>query len=188
MKKLLIGLSIGISILFTGCASTSDMSTTQPIEQNQQIVYCSDCGEESSNVDKFCSKCGVEAKWVSEKPEIEEDKVNESQETEEVITEVNKEEPVKEEKKVEEHTCEICGRKYTNGYEGFCSEKCFDKASRTKADVQCMVCGGYFPAEETIRVDNGDICVYCYEYNPSEDDGICNGYNCPGCDECLSNY
>lgn len=59
------------SLILAGCTST---------ESAQNTVFCSECLSEST-ISKYCKNCGVEAKWLVEKPkddkdsEVEEKKV-----------------------------------------------------------------------------------------------------------------
>ncbi len=80
MKKIISILVLLVSLLISGC--TQDLIKKYGVD-NEQVVYCSDCGEESKEVSKFCSICGAEAKWVSEKPQIKEINKNETNSKEE---------------------------------------------------------------------------------------------------------
>lgn len=53
-----------VSLMLVGCRS----------KENEVTMFCSVCLNEST-VSKYCPECGVEAKWLTEKPkesEIEE--------------------------------------------------------------------------------------------------------------------
>lgn len=70
MSRKLQGILIIVlfSLIFVGCKSK---------ENSEVTMFCSECLNEST-VSKYCPECGVEAKWLTEKPkenEIEEKKV-----------------------------------------------------------------------------------------------------------------
>lgn len=76
MKKLLTALTLIISITIAGCTKNDEVIDKEEVIKT---VYCDSCGEESNEVTKFCSNCGEEAKWLAEKPNIEEDKKSEEE-------------------------------------------------------------------------------------------------------------
>ena len=70
---LLLISSLLISLLFTGCvANFKKDNTKESKNETSQIVYCDNCGEPSNEITKYCSKCGKEAKWLSDKPSTDE--------------------------------------------------------------------------------------------------------------------
>lgn len=71
MKKVFISMVLIIVLMATGCTKGKE---TQQEQVESKVVYCSDCGNESKEVTKFCPQCGVEAKWVAQKEESKEDK------------------------------------------------------------------------------------------------------------------
>lgn len=68
MSNLLLALSLALTLTFTGCSSndTVDGEFEFKLDKNL-VVYCSDCGEETSRITEFCSNCGSEATWLNEK-------------------------------------------------------------------------------------------------------------------------
>ena len=69
-----------ILLIVTGCAKNEKSEEKEEVVKS---VYCTSCGEKSTEVTKFCSSCGEEATWVSEKPKEkkEESKADTKEET-----------------------------------------------------------------------------------------------------------
>ncbi len=103
VKKVIVLMGLVISLMVTGCTKKEDPKE----EVATTIVYCDSCGEESSEVTKFCPSCGEEARWLAEKPNIEEDK--------EKKEEIDKKKEVKESAK-EETSSEVVQHSYKNEY------------------------------------------------------------------------
>ena len=70
MKKVIILIGLITSLILSGCTKSEETKK----EAAKTVVYCNSCGEEFNEVTKFCPNCGEEAKWLAEKPNIEEDK------------------------------------------------------------------------------------------------------------------
>lgn len=70
MKKVIILIGLITSLILSGCTKSEETKK----EAATTVVYCNSCGEEFNEVTKFCPNCGEEAKWLAEKPNIEEDK------------------------------------------------------------------------------------------------------------------
>ena len=132
-----------------GCTSSKE---TKEKQEKITVVYCSDCGGESSEVTKFCPGCGVEAKWISEKSEDKK---------EEVVEEINneKKENVKKEsttiKKKEEKSnfikCDICGGNFKT-----------DTINKLDSYNLCNVC---YDNPKTCEYGFDDICEGCSQCN-----------------------
>ena len=91
--------------MVTGCTSSKE---TKEKQEEIKVVYCSDCGDESNEVTKFCSGCGVEAKWISEKPEkIDKENSKEVENKETISEELDKNNVKKEESKNKETSEEL---------------------------------------------------------------------------------
>ena len=92
-KKIVILTLAIISLLVVGCSKNTE---EVPTEEKTQLVYCSECGQQSKEVTKYCSNCGELAKWTSEKiePKAEEeskdDKSSQTNENKET-TQINNE-------------------------------------------------------------------------------------------------
>lgn len=127
MKKVIILMVLVMSLMIAGCTQTEKIEKEEVVKS----VYCDSCSEESKEVTKFCSNCGVEAKWVSEKPEIaevtndndEENKIGNSKEKESVDK--------KDEVKVEKGQCGNCGAYFPKNqlnkfYEGLLCTTCYN--------------------------------------------------------------
>lgn len=106
VKKIFVSIVLTGILMVTGCTSSKE---TKEKQEENTVVYCSDCGDESSEVTKFCSECGVEAKWLAEKPDIVEDKEN-----------IDKKEEVKEDNNDEESNKKGEVNKKTKGQCYFC--------------------------------------------------------------------
>ena len=65
MKKVIMLMGLIISLIVAGCAKNEKYEEKEEVVKS---VYCTSCGEKSTEVTKFCSSCGEEAAWVSEKP------------------------------------------------------------------------------------------------------------------------
>lgn len=91
--------------MVTGCTSSKE---TKEKQEEIKVVYCSDCGDESNEVTKFCSGCGVEAKWISKKPKkIDKENTKETENKETINEEIDKNNIKKEESKNEETSEEL---------------------------------------------------------------------------------
>lgn len=153
MKKVIVLIGLVTSLMITGCTKSEEPKK----EVATTIVYCNDCGEESKEVTKFCSECGVAAKWISEKPEIvgednrEGDKDNE---------EIKKTEKVK----IEKDQCHNCGKYFAKNelnkfYEGLLCTTCYN-LPKTCENGFYGVCEGcdecepenYFTYEQAISI------------------------------------
>lgn len=100
MKKAIVLIGLVTSLMITGCTKNEEPKS----EVATTIVYCDSCGEESNEVTKFCSSCGEEAKWLAEKPNIEQEK-----------QEIDKDEEVKEQVE-EEGSNEVGQQSYKSEY------------------------------------------------------------------------
>lgn len=67
MKKYIVLVMLIFAAFMTGCNS-NDKTSNKEVKASK-IVYCDNCSAESNEITKFCSNCGVEAKWLAEKPE-----------------------------------------------------------------------------------------------------------------------
>ena len=187
MKKLLLAISILLTLLFTGCASSNDLQDTSNLSENQKIVvYCNDCGEECDNLSKFCSNCGVEAKWVTEKPDIvvtEEEATNEEESNNE--KENVKEESIKKEEVKDQ--CGNCGKyfavnKLHKFHAGLLCETCYNYPKTCEYGFY-GICEGCEECTETNEMGSGSVESYQpnnYDlYDPEFSlEGM---YTCTGC-------
>ncbi|MDB3376225.1 hypothetical protein [Clostridioides difficile] len=123
MKKIFMSIVLIGVLMVTGCTQSKEIKEEQ---EETTVVYCSDCGDESNKVTKFCSGCGIEAKWISEKPEIEEANKN-NEETEKIDEETKNTEEVK----IEKDQCHNCGKYFAKNelnkfYEGVLCNTCYN--------------------------------------------------------------
>ena len=78
-KKIFILTLALISLLTIGCMKNNEKASEK--EEKTQLVYCSECGQESTEVTKYCPNCGEEAKWTVEKIESKSDEKVEDEES-----------------------------------------------------------------------------------------------------------
>lgn len=78
-KKIFILTLAIISLLTVGCVKNNEKTPTE--EEKTQLVYCSECGQESLEVSKYCSNCGELAKWTAEKKEAKTDEKSQDDES-----------------------------------------------------------------------------------------------------------
>ena len=172
MKKIIVIIGLLTSLMITGCTKQEELK-----KEVTTIVYFYSCSEESKEVTKFCSSCGEEAKWLSEKPEIEvtndsdeENKIEDSKETEVA--------------KIEKDQCGNCGAYFTKNelskfYEGLLCNTCYNLPKNCENGFQglcegCIECDptnySDFTGEEAISIaekhynSKGDGDTY-YQYD-----------------------
>ena len=153
VKKIFVSIVLTGILMVTGCTSSKE---TKEKQEENTVVYCSDCGDESSEVTKFCSECGVEAKWLAEKPDIVEDKEN-----------IDKKEEVKEDNNDEESNKKGEVNKKTKGQCYFCqSYVSKESLVELKGLLLCTECNSV--DEKTCFNGFEDLCegcIDCKEYN-----------------------
>lgn len=101
MKKVIMLMGLIILLIVTGCAKNEKSEEKEEVVKS---VYCTSCGEKSTEVTKFCSSCGEEATWVSEKPKEkkEESKTDSKEETKKEESKADTKEETKKEVKNED--------------------------------------------------------------------------------------
>lgn len=182
MKKVIILMVLVMSLMIAGCTQTEKIEKEEVVKS----VYCDSCSEESKEVTKFCSNCGVEAKWVSEKPEIaevtnyndEENKIGNSKEKESVDK--------KDEVKVEKGQCGNCGAYFPKNqlnkfYEGLLCTTCYNLPKNCENGFVGL-CEGCSECEPTSQYNPSDYDLY---YPEGDLDSM---YTCTNCGRTSNMY
>lgn len=198
MKKYMVLTILMFSMLMIGC--TSNDKTSNKEVKDSKVVYCDNCSIESNEVTKFCSNCGKEAKWVSEKPKTENNSVKEQND----INKKDKSDDKKETKKTNEEKndvqdadaeyvkCILCGKEevasninHVQGY-GYVHKSCYDNAKKCEHCNRSLLPGDDDNSNSICWNCEGELqeCLHCGDVFPESE--LVDFYEGKLCSKCNS--